>query len=491
MASGAAWMVALRLCVAALGAVSTVTLARILVPADFGLVALATSMMAGLAILTNFRLDIVLIQNQSATRAEYDSAWSLNVIFSALLGTMVCVAAAPAAQFFDEPRLTAVMLVLGASTLVGGLENIGIVNFRKDLDFGREFAYSLIRKTASVCVGVSSAIVFRSHWALVAGIVSGSATGLVASYLMHPYRPRWSLISARALFQFSKWLMVDNALYFLRHRSVDFMIGKTSGAAALGLFSLSYELGTVANANLAAPIERAMFPGYARMASSLDMLRDGYLSVNGLTALLIAPVAVGIAAVAPLLIPVLFGQKWLASIPFLQVIGVASSISLLGGGGASIYLALRRPRLLVWLSGSYVTVLLFSLALLLPHYGSLGAAWSFAIAAGTALPVQLGLLRWAVKLRMRRWIAQVWRAVAAVIVMHLGVTHLLSQWAVPDRYAHQVLQLLGVVTGGAICYVTIVVLLWFLSGRPDGPETTVFRYLGLRVMTRRRFEPSR
>ncbi len=480
MASGAAWMVGMRLSITALGVGSTMALARLLVPGDFGLVALATSMIGALEILTSFRFDVALIQNRTATRAEYDSAWSLNLILSAVLGLAVSLAAAPAAQFFHEPRLTAVMLVLAASTLVGGLENIGVVNFRKDLEFHREFAYSLSRKIASVCVGVSSAAVFHSHWALVAGIVTGSATGLAASYLMHPYRPRWSLVAARGLFRFSKWLLVDNALYFLRHRSVNFLIGRMSGAAALGLFSLAYDLGTIANANLAAPIDRALFPGYARMATGMDTLRASYLTANGLAALLIVPVAAGIAAVAPLLVPILFGPKWLTSIPLLQVIGVASSISLLGFGATSICLSLGRPRLVVWLSGCYVIVLLVSLALLLPHFGPLGAAWSFAIAAGTSLPVQLLFLRLTLKLNVTDWLARVWRSVVAVAVMHLTVTTLLSRLPLAESTAWQALQLLAAVAGGALWYVTIVMLLWLLSGRPDGAESTVLSYLGLR-----------
>ena len=472
-------MVGLRLSITALGIFSTMVLARILAPADFGLVALATSMIAALEILTSFRLDVTLIQNRSATRTEYDSAWSLNLIFSAAVGLLVCLGATPAARFFHEPRLSAVMLVLGASTFVSGLENIGIVNFRKDLNFRREFAYSLSRKIASVCVGVAAAVIFHSYWALVAGILAGSATALAASYLMHPYRPRWSLVSARALFGFSKWLLVDNALYFLRHRSVNFLIGRISGTEALGLFSLAYELGTMANTNLAAPIERALLPGYAHMAAGLDTLRGGYLATSGLTALLIVPFAVGIAAVAPLLVPVLFGQKWLSAIPLLQVIAVASSISLLGAGSASICLSLGRPRLLVWLSGSYVIVLLVSLALLLPAFGPLGAAWSFAIAAGTALPLQLLLLRLALKLTVNRWIAEVWRPVVAVAVMYLVVTILLSRLAPVASAVAGALQLLATAAGGAVCFVAIVMLLWLLNGRPDGAETTVLRYLGL------------
>jgi hypothetical protein len=133
----------------------------------------------------------------------------------------------------------------------------------------------------------------------------------------------------------------------------------------------------------------------------------------------------------------------------------------------------------VWLSGSYVIVLLVSLALLLPAFGPLGAAWSFAIAAGTALPLQLLLLRLALKLTVNRWIAEVWRPVVAVAVMYLVVTILLSRLAPVASAVAGTLQLLATAAGGAVCFVAIVMLLWLLNGRPDGAETTVLRYLGL------------
>ena len=112
----------------------------------------------------------------------------------------------------------------------------------------------------------------RTYWALAAGILASSVTGLVSSYAMHPYRPRWTLVRARQLIHFSKWLVLDNLMFFLRNRSSDVIIGKMAGPAQLGLFGLALELSMIANNNLASPIDRAMFPGFARMSADRETL---------------------------------------------------------------------------------------------------------------------------------------------------------------------------------------------------------------------------
>lgn len=473
MARGAVWMVALRLSVTGLGFLSTVILARLLVPADFGLIALGTSMLAALDLLTSFRFDVALIQNQSVTREDYDSAWTLNQIFGATLATLLCIAAVPAAHFYNEPRLAPVILVLACGALLDGFQNIGIVSFRKELNFSREFAFTVSRKIVQVLVAALMAITLRSYWALAAGIVSSSVTGLIASYAMHPFRPRWALSRAKSLIGFSKWLVLDNIMFFLRNRSSDVFIGKLAGPAQLGLFGLAYELAMVAHNNLTAPIDRAMFPGYARMAADRDTLRDGYLSVAGMTSLIAMPVAVGTASAAPLLVPILFGQQWLDSIPVLQVLGFASALSLMGAGATVVYLALGKPRLLIWVGVTYIAFLLTSMALLLPGRGLVGAAWAFLIAGAVTLPMQLSILNATMGLRLIHWLNRVWRPVTAATAMHLTVTAVLI--ALPDAGSGfmRLWQLMMVVgTGGAV-YVSVVLVLWLMAGRPRGPERMI------------------
>src|ERR1044072_9054409 len=140
---GSAWMIGLRWAIRLTGLVSTVILARLLVPADFVLVA----------------------------------------------GAILVVAPFTPA-YFQEPRAVPVMQCLALRAAMGGFENIGIVDFRRELRFDRFFLYNMGPKLASVVVTISLAFLWRNYWALVAGILSGQFAMVATSYSMHAYRPR-------------------------------------------------------------------------------------------------------------------------------------------------------------------------------------------------------------------------------------------------------------------------------------------------------------
>jgi O-antigen/teichoic acid export membrane protein len=149
---GAAWMVLFRLCDRSIGVVSTTILARLLLPADFGLVAMAMSIIALLEMAMSFSFEIALIQKSNPERDYYDTAWTLNVL-SALAGA--CVTAALAhlvASFYADPRLVAVLLAIAATWLVTGFENVGTVNFRRRMDFAVEFRFMAAKRIIAFVV---------------------------------------------------------------------------------------------------------------------------------------------------------------------------------------------------------------------------------------------------------------------------------------------------------------------------------------------------
>src|SRR2546427_12850210 len=115
MATGAAWTVLFMLIDRCMGLISTVILARLLVPEDFGLIALATSVIAILELLGAFGLDTALIQQPDAGRQQFDTVWTFNVLFGLGMGLVVACLAAPAAGFYGDPQLVSVMEIGRAS----------------------------------------------------------------------------------------------------------------------------------------------------------------------------------------------------------------------------------------------------------------------------------------------------------------------------------------------------------------------------------------
>ncbi|MFK8015357.1 MAG: oligosaccharide flippase family protein, partial [Gammaproteobacteria bacterium] len=258
IALGAIWMVLMRLSIRFIGLISTLILLRLLSPGDFGLVAIVMAVVATIDLIRSFGFEIALIQDQDAGRDEYDTVWTMEVLMATLMGVIMALIAVPAARFYDEPRLTVLFLIIGAANFVHGFANVGIVDFRKQLMFAKEFRYNVAVKVIGFVTTISCAFVMRSYWALIIGTVVTKVAMLVLSYTMHEYRPRFSLKSLSKLFRFSKWIFLNNVGIVARMRGPDFMIGKFSGTTGLGVYAVAYEISNLATTELIAPINRAL-----------------------------------------------------------------------------------------------------------------------------------------------------------------------------------------------------------------------------------------
>jgi O-antigen/teichoic acid export membrane protein len=143
------WMIAMRWVIRGLGLFSTIVLARLLHPEDFGVVAMAMVVVGFLEVFTYTGVDLAVIRTPSPTREHYDTAWTLGVGQGLALALALLLAAPLAVGWFGDERVAAVIAILAAGAAVGGFENIGVIDFRRELQFDREFRYGVYRKIVS------------------------------------------------------------------------------------------------------------------------------------------------------------------------------------------------------------------------------------------------------------------------------------------------------------------------------------------------------
>jgi len=470
IAKGAIWMVLFKFIERGIGLISTIVLARLLVPADFGVVAMAMVIIAILELMGAFGFDVTLIQRADVSDAHFNTVWTFNVMFSSVCALLLVGLAIPASIFYSEPRLEAVMYALAVGMFAQGFENIGVVNFRRDMQFDREFKFLVMKKIASVGVTVPLAFMLRSYWALVAGIVFGKVVSVVLSYVFHSYRPRFSLAAFGELFHFSKWLLFSNVIYFMNSKSADFIIGKVAGAQALGLYNIAYEISNLPTTELVAPINRAVFPGYSRMAGDMEKLRDGFLSIISMIALFALPIGTGIALVADLLVPTLLGEKWLAAVPVIQILSFYGVIMALQTNNGYVYLAIGKPRLVTLVNGLQLVVLLASVLTLASSRGAVGAAWAFLLTAFLLIPVNQGIIATQLHIGIRLYLGRLLRPVISASVMSLAVILVKNQLPALNGFVDHFLALLAVSLVGALVYMGTIFCAWMLAGYPDGGE---------------------
>jgi len=474
-------MVMQRWVVRLIGLVSTIILARVLLPEDFGVVALATTMFVVLDSVMELGFDLALIQNQSDGRKRYNTAWSLCVLRGLFVASVLLMAAWPFAALYDDPRLLWVMLWLAAVAVLNGLLNIGVVEFRKELRFDREFVLLVGSKVVGFITTIGLVFIWRDYRALIAGIVASKAATVLLSYAMHSYRPSFSLEGARGFVHFSKWLGASNIMMILKTRLDTFVIGKFAGTDALGIYSVAAEIANLASTELVAPISRVLFPGFSQISSDRERLARTFLDSLGIIMLIAAPLALGVAITAEHIVYLFLGERWMTAVPIIQVLALFGLLNLALANSGALYLALGRTDLLFYRDLPSVIVLIPSLILATKYYGAIGAAWSLVGGAGVALITHLVLLRRQLKVSIPSVGAVAWRPLCSAVGMLLVLQHVPGFVPAGNGALHHALQLAILVGCGAVAYTLLCSVLWLLAGRPDGAERRIFALLLLAV----------
>jgi O-antigen/teichoic acid export membrane protein len=347
VARGGLWVFALRITNRLLRLISTIILARVLAPSDFGLFGIALLTMAALETFSQAGLNAALVQKKRDVSLYLNTAWTFQAIRGGLLAIFLFATAPYVAAFFGTPAAKPVLQVIGISTLILGFNNIGVIYFQKELEFHKQFAYQFSGTLANVCVAVSLVLLLRNVWALVFGLLAGNLAQLVMSYFIHPYRPRlrFDQEQFKELFNFGKWVLGSSILTYLVTQGDNIFVGKLLGAAALGFYQLAYQISNIPATEITHVISQVTFPAYSKLQADFRALRGAYLKVLKLTAFLSFPVAGLIFVCAPDFTRILLGEKWLPMIPAIQALVFYGLLRSLGATTGPIFLALGRPRI--------------------------------------------------------------------------------------------------------------------------------------------------
>lgn len=485
---GAVWLIMGRLSVRLIGLVSTVILARLLVPEDFGLVAVAMTVVAIFEVSGAFGFDMALISNQNATRATYNAAWSMNVIRGLFISSMLLALSTPAAIYFDDPRLEGIFQALALAQFMFGLENIGIVDFRKNLEFQKEFRFSLFAKLSAFTATMIAAYILRDYWALIIGIVTMNLSRLALSYLMSPFRPRWQLSEWKGIMSFSKWLLVNNVFIFLNQRSIPFILTKMHGARLTGLFTVAEEIANLITTELVWPIQRAVFPGYAKISDDQARMRYGYLSVVSLVVVLVLPIGVGVAVCSEQLVKLFLGPKWLEIIPVIAVLAIAGAVNLFSANCGAVFMAVKQPRLITVVAASLTVVRLPALIYGIYYWELMGAAYAMLVTSAFAVSLNWFFVCRTIQLGVKDILRNVWRPALAVGTMWFALQTLQQQFTPNLDIVDNILQLALLVLCGGAVYIVVLLLLWLTGNRPDGAEALVLGYAHKKLQSLRNKE---
>jgi O-antigen/teichoic acid export membrane protein len=472
---GTIWMIAARWAMRLIGLVSTVILARVLAPDDFGVIAIALIVVGLLETVAYAGVDLALMRPGADSREHYDTAWTIQLIQGVAITAVLLIISPWVTPLFSEPRATAVVQVIALRSLISGLQNIGIVAFRKELDFAKDFRFTLYTKLLNFGIVVGSALALRNYWALVVAMTTSALIDVALSYLMHPYRPRLCMKRAGEIWGFSQWLILSRIGTFLNRKTDEFVVARVLGTGSMGGYHVANELATMPNSELVMPLRRALFPTLANLAKEPVELERLFILSFSTIAVLSLSVGFCLMAVAPELVPIVLGEKWISAIGPMRWLALYGAVS-------SLVLTLEVP---LWVTGKTrlsAAQTWLELALLVPlaymaarSYGVEGAALARLAVSVVVLPAMGLFVGRACSLRFASLCGALWRPLAAGLAMALAQE-------VVSRHVHEslpVLLMLKLATG-ALVFPASLGLLWLASGRPPGIEAKLLAISGWR-----------
>jgi lipopolysaccharide exporter len=470
---GSLWLGVSRALVNALAAISTILLARLLVPADFGLVAVATTLLAIVSGVTDLSLTSALVRHPNPTATHFSAAWTLNTLRGLLLGVAFAVAGIPVSLLYGDPRLVPVMVVLGLGVAMSGLQNPRRVMLQRDLIFWQEFVLNVAEKLVGVVVSIVVAYVYRSYWALVVGVLAAHATNVIVSYAALPFRPKPTLTHARELLSFSVWLTAGQIVDTLNWRFDFLLVGKGLGNTALGYYSVGANLATIPTRETIAPLTKVMFPGFATIQNEPARLAAAYQRAQSLITTVALPAGIGAALIAEPLVLLAMGERWRPVIFIIQALASISALQTVATLTQSLAIAKGQPRLLFVRSLQMFAIRVPLLVAGMLIDGLRGVVLARVLSALIAIGFNLYLVRRLIALSVRQQLANNFRSLTSAGVMALATWLLMPP--LPDGGDGSALAFRIVFTGVAalIIYCAATIVMWLAMGRPSGPETEV------------------
>jgi O-antigen/teichoic acid export membrane protein len=468
---GGLWTMSFRWAIRLTGVASTIILARLLTPADYGVVAIAMLIVGAVEVLSQTGQNLAIVRHPNPTREHYDTAWTISVGLGATLSVIILLSTPLTVYYFHEPRAAPVVEVLAVRTFLFGFQNVGIVNFQRHLQFQRQFWFTFCPTLLSFAATIASAIVLRNYWALVIGIVTRQISTLALSYIMDPFRPRFSLSKVRDIWSFSIWTFLKMIGIYANSEIDKLAIGGSLGSAAMGRYDVARDVAVSPSGEIVTPLVTVLFPVMSTVQHLKDQRRQLYLTVFAWTTAIGIATSVGVALVGNDLVDLLLGQKWSDAKPLIPWLSLAFGILSISSSVYSAFDTLGRPDIsarLQWTRVVLLALTVFPVAFFLHNLEAVAIA-RFVVTVLITPTLLLSLGR-ALDVAPVAFFNTLWRPVVSASAMAIAVigTNSFITFIGPARLAIDV-------TLGVASYALCLFATWRLNGKPEGPEATALR----------------
>jgi O-antigen/teichoic acid export membrane protein len=410
---------------------STALLARLLTPADFGLVAMVAAFTGFVSLFKDLGLSMATVQRAEITHEQVSILFWINVALSMLLMGVAAAIAPAVAWFYGEPRLTWIMLAVAGTFIFGGLSAQHIALLRRQMRFAALAAIEIGSMTAGIAVAILMAWRGFGYWSLVAMGAASVAATMGLCWALSGWSPGWPSrhSGVMPMLKFGGHLTGFNLLNYANRNADNVLIGWGLGAGLLGIYSKAYALLLLPILQLNAPIAAVALPALSRLQSEPRRYRRYYLQALQIMVVAGIPLVAFAFSDAELLIQCVLGDQWLAAVPVFRCLAPAAFFGTFNIAAGWVFVSLgRSDRLLRWgLISTPVTLLGFLIGL---QWGVLGVAAAFSLTYCALQPFMIAYAYRSSPLRMTDLIQVLWRPALMSAIAGLAL------WILPTDVLH-------------------------------------------------------
>lgn len=320
--SGISWSAFERFSVQGIQFVVFVLMARILVPTDYGLVSMLAFFIVIAQLIAEGGLSQAIIRKLDRTEEDCSTAFWVNLAIGIGLYLILFIAAPLVSWFYEEAALTNLLRVLALCIVIQSTLVVHRAILTSRLDFKTQAKSTLVGALMSGLVGLIMAYNGFGAWALVGLQLTNQVATAATLWIVTDWRPKWQFSSCafRDLFGLGSKLLACNVLDSLFQSLYTLTIGKVFSAYALGCYSNARQLGSITSENLSRVVQRATYPMFCNFQNDIERLRNGVRAYLRLATFFIAPLMLGLAAIAEPLTLALIGPQWLYTARLLRIL---------------------------------------------------------------------------------------------------------------------------------------------------------------------------
>ncbi|MGJ8673004.1 lipopolysaccharide biosynthesis protein [Rubritalea sp.] len=326
--------------------VSTVVLARLLGPEEFGVIAMVMAVAAFAQVFGDLGLSTAAIQKKDLTDAQQSNLFWINVLVGTGLTCVVAASAPLVANFYDRPELLWVTVAISLSFLIASLGAQHGARLTRDMLFAKKSTASIAGALVTLIASIVLAYKGYSYWSLVWGRLAGGVVTMLALWAFSPFMPslphRGS--GVRELVGFGANVTAFDFVNYFSRNLDNILIGRVWGAVELGFYSRAYQLLMVPVMTLRAPIQAVAFPAMSKLDSKGPDFREYYKKSTEILAWLTIPTVGFLYFHAEAVISLLLGEEWLASVPIFKAFAIVGMIQPVASLRGIILLSSGQPR---------------------------------------------------------------------------------------------------------------------------------------------------